>query len=260
MVATLAAAEQDTWPPRVLLTASGLSIGNQTTIFRVVAGARTAVRGALAVFVDSTALVVVDAEMPFGVPVTWVLHVNGADVDTQGPVTLTLAGGKVALTDAITGLAAEVAILSVSDRARDAPSTVFNIDGKNRIISGRVGQYRATVEYFVETAAGSNAVAALLGTCTQGIILQRSPDASRYEGTDDYLAVLSAADRRFSQDGTDERRIWQVQVAQCDGWSNQLEARGYTYQDVADAYAGLTYADIAGDYLTYLALAQGDFG
>jgi hypothetical protein len=38
-----------------------------------------------------------------------------------------------------------------------------------------------------------------------------------------------------------------------------LLSRGYTLQDVADAYTGLTLADLAGDYATLLLLAQGDF-
>jgi hypothetical protein len=258
MVAALSAVEQDTWPPRMLLSATGLSGGGVLYIHRVVAGQRTPVRGANSyVMTGDTSHVVVDAEMPFGVPFSYVLTENGVESLAQGPFTLTLVGGKVALTDAITGQAAEVVIVSIGDRAREAPSSVFNIDGKNRVVSGPVGQYRTTIEYFTETTSISDSLRNLLATATQGIVQQRQPGG--YDGVDDYLAILGASDRRFSQDGSDERRIWSVQVAQCDGWGANLEARGFTYQDVADTYAGLTYADLAGDYATYLAVAQGDY-
>jgi hypothetical protein len=258
MVAALTATEQDSWPPRMLLAATGLSGGGFLTINRIEAGQRTPVRGAnLIVMTGDPSYVVVDAELPFGVPVTYELIENGVTAPLQGPYTLTLPGGKVALTDAITGQASEVKILAIGDRTRDAPSTVFNIDAKNRIVSGPVGQFQTTVEYFTETTSAADALSNLLGTATQGIVQQRQPGG--YDGVDDYLAVLSVADRRWSQDGSDPRRVWSVRVAQCDGWGANLEARGYTYQDVADAYTGLTYADLAGDYATYLLMAQGDY-
>jgi len=258
MVAALTVTEQDSWPPRMLAAATGLSGAGFLTIDRIVAGQRTPVRGANdIVMTGDPSFVVVDAELPFGVPVSYELVENGTAAPVQGPYTLTLPGGKVALTDAITGQASEVVILAVGDRAREAPSSVFNIDAKNRIVSGPVGQYRTTVDYFTETTSAADALANLLATCTQGIIQQRQPGG--YDGVDDYLGVFGASDRRWSQDGSDQRRIWSVQVAQCDGWGANLEARGYTYQDVADVYTGLTYADLAGDYATYLLLAQGDF-
>lgn len=257
MVATLTVTEQDTWPPRMLLTADGMTGSAVTTINRIVAGQRTAVRAAFEVFVGTGPLVVVDAELPFGVPVSYEVVDGETVADTEGPFTVTLAGGKVALTDAITGQASEVTILAMDDRVREAPSSVFNIDGKNRVVSGRIGQFQATIEYFTETTSSADALADLLANCTQGIVQQRQ--AGGYDGVDDYLAVLAVSDRRWSQDGSDQRRIWSVRVAQCDGWSYGLEARGYTYQDVADVYTGLTYADLAGDFATYLLLAQGDF-
>lgn len=258
MVAALTVTEQDVWPPRMLLTATGLFGGGFLTINRMVAGQRTPVRGANSfVMTGDTSFVVVDAELPFGVPVSYELIENGVTSPVEGPFTVTLAGGKVALTDAITGQACEVTILAIDDRVREAPSSVFNIDGKNRVVSGRVGQFQATIEYFTETTSAADALSNLLANCTQGIIQQRQ--AGGYDGVDDHLAVLAATDRRWSQDGSDPRRIWSVRVAQCDGWGANLEARGYTYQDVADAYTGLTYADLAADFASYLLLAQGDF-
>lgn len=258
MVAALTVTQQDSWPPRMLLTATGLTGSGILRIERVVAGQKTAVRGALDfIMTGDTSFVVVDAEAPFGVPISYVLTQNGTAAPTQGPYTLTLVGGKVALTDAITGQAAEVVLLAGEDRVRTAPSTVFNIDGKNRVISAPAGQFQTTYEYFTETTSGADSLRNLLTTATQGVIQQRQPGG--YDGVDDYLAILSVADRRFSQDGSDDRRVWAVRVAQVDGWSQGVEARGYTYQDVADTYLGLTYADWDGDYATYLAAAQGDY-
>lgn len=244
------------YPPRVLLTATGLDIGQTITIYRVVAGQRTAVRGANAVTVTATSLVVIDAELPFGVPVSYVLTISGDDSTTAG-VTYALPSGKVAVTDAITGQAAEVVVLSWPDQVQDAVSSVFVVDRRNIVVSGGLGQYRSTIELFVETTAGSDVLDTLLNTCTAGLIQIRQPGG--YDGVDGYLAILGATKSRWSQDGSDQRRIWSIEVAEVDGWPGSLLARGFTYADVTAKYVGLTYAQWGVDYPTYLQSMQGDY-
>jgi hypothetical protein len=254
---TLTAITQTAWPTRVQLTASGL--GNAFwTINRVVGGARTPVRGADDQYIyPATAAVVIDAELPFGVPVTYELIEAGATVDTEGPTTYTLAGGNVALTDAVNGLSAEVAIGAIDELDADTSSAVYNIDGINRVVSSKISQPGTTVEYFTATLTARDNLRALLAGCQDGTYQQRAPSPA-YDA-DAYYAVLRSRERRFSQDGTDERRITAVQVAETTTWPSGMEARGFTLQDIADAYTGLTLAAIAADYATLLAVAQGDY-
>ena len=70
--------------------------------------------------------------------------------------------------------------------------------------------------------------------------------------------MLGVRERRFSQDGSDPRRLIIVQAAETEAWPLILEAQTYTYQDLEDVYAGLTYAQLEADYATYLDLAQAE--
>lgn len=245
------------WPPRKLLTVTGLPGGSYVTVNRIVGGQRTPVRDLNNVLVAATTTVAVDAELPFGLPVTYELIDAGAVTDTDGPYTATLTGGNVALSDAITAVAAEVVIFAHDDLVSDAEATVFQVDGANYVVSDRLGQPVATWEFYTETTTAHDDLMTLLGTCTTGVFQMRQPGG--YAGVDGYYAPLSVATRRFSQDGSDQRRITAVRMAETSAWHVLMLARGYTLQDVADAYAGLTLADLAADYATLLLLAQGDF-
>lgn len=245
------------WPPRKEITLTGLTGASFVTVYRIVGGVRTAIRGADDVFIGTTTRVLVDAELPFGLPVTYELVESDVVQDTDGPATTTLPGGKVALTDAVTALAAEVVIFTHDPLVRDAEAAVYNVDGRNYVVSDPLGQWSGTFEFFTETDTARTDLDTLLRDCTSGIVQIRQPGG--YDGVDTYAAVLSSATRRFSQDGSDQRRITAVRLAQCPGWPTALEARGFTLGDIGDAYTGQTLADIAADYATLLLLAQGDF-
>lgn len=256
MAVAITADVQDAWPPRVLVSVTGVTIGDEVNIYRVVAGEASPVRGALFVQAEDTSVLRVDAELPFGVPVRYRAEVDGDDYETD-PATYTLPGGKVAVTDAINGTAAEVVVLSWPEKVRERDSTVFNVAGRNVVVSGPGAQFTSTIELFTETTSAGDNLRAVLAAATAGIVQVRQPGG--YDGVDAYLAVLSVRERRWSQDGTDQRRIHALDVAEVDGWAPVLEARGFTLQDVADAYDGLTLDDLADDFASLLALAQGDF-
>lgn len=258
MSVTITATEQATYPPRVLLTVSGLVVGDAVELRRVVAGVRETMRAG---GIEATATVhtVTDAELPFGVAVSWDVldSLTGVTLDSTAPLTVTLTGGKVAVSDAISGVAAEVVILEWPERARTAPASTFVIDGRNIVVTGGIGQYTAQVTLYTETTSGANLLQDLLQTCTSGIVQVRQPGG--YAGVDAYWAVLGADDRRFSQDGTDERRLWVLTVAEVSRWAVTLEARAFTLQDIADVYTGLTLAALDADFVTLVDVAQGDF-
>jgi hypothetical protein len=255
--AALSAVEQDTWPPRMLVSATGIGIGDTVTIARVVGSTRTPVRGADAVTAVDPSLVVTDAELPFGVPVSYVLQLDGVDVATTTPATHTLPGGKVAVTDAIEGSAAEVVILARPERTRTRVASSYVVGGRTVMVSGPMGDPTGQIELHTDTTAGADNLVGVLDGATGGIVQIRQPGG--YAGIDAHLAVAGYREVRASQDGTDPRRRWVLDTAEIEPWPTSSVARGYTLQDIADAYAGLTLADLAGDYSTLLAVAQHDW-
>lgn len=254
--ATFTAVEQATYPPRVLLTLADLTIGDDVALYRVVSGVRTAVRAGTAVDVTDPSFLVLDAEIPFGVPVSYVAVVNGVEYSTS-PVTYTLPGGKVVLSDAITGLAAEVVVSAWPAQSYDPRSSVFRVAGRNIVVSQPAAMWTGTLELYVEATSSVENLRALIANATEGILQIRQPGG--YDGVDAYFVAVGVAIRRYSQDGSDERRIIALDAVEVEGWAPAMEAAGFTYADLEAAYTGLTYADLAGDYATYLLLAQAEF-
>jgi hypothetical protein len=253
--AAIAVTAQDAYPPRNLVTVSNLVLGDAVDVYRVVGGVRTLMRGGSTDDAPDPAFLVVDDELPFGVPVSYVAVVDGAEY-TSTSAAVTLPGGKVALSDAISGAAAEVVILAWPERTYEREASVFRVGGRNVVVSGDLGQFEGTADLYLETTSSVDNLFTLLRTATSGVVQVRQPGG--YDRVDCYVAVLSAGERRFSQDGTDQRRIVTLQLVEVDGWPAGLEAQGFTYADLEAAYTGLTYIDLAGDYATYLALAQAD--
>lgn len=254
--AAISVTAQDTWPPRNQVAVTGLSIGDSVTIYRVVAGERTELRGAIADATD-TAVVILDAELPFGVPVSYVAVVQGAAEYASAAVTYELTGGKVALTDAITGAAAEVVIGAEGDRTNGRDSARMRVAGRNVVVSGPAAQDEGSYELFVSTTSSYDNLIDLLRNATDGIVQIRQPGG--YDGIDAYLAVDAWTTRRWLHDGTKEARLVTIEFAEVDGWALTLSARGFTLADLAAAYPPPnTLQDLGADYTTFLALAQAD--
>lgn len=254
--AYIAVEQQDVWPPRTLITVTNLTVGDSIALYRVVAGARTLVRAASDDAVSDPAFVRVDAELPFGVPVSYVAVVNGSLEYATSSTSYVLTGGKVAISDAITGLSAEVVIMSIDPLTYNPGATVFQVGGRNVVVTGDMPGWSGTWEFYVETTAAAEQVRNLIAAATEGIVQVRQPGG--YDGIDCYAGVTSVDVARFSQDGSDQRRLVRGALVQVEAWADALEARGYTLQDLADAYTGLTLQDVADDFVTLLALAQAD--
>ena len=257
MTATVTAVEQDdAWPPRAAVSVTGLATGSTVSLYRSVSGTRTLVRGAREVTMANTALVRVDAELPFGVPVRYVAVINGVTEVTSDATTYTLTGGKVAVTDAITGLAAQVVVVSWPTKENRRVSSSFVAGGRNVVVSGPRPGFEATIEILTETDSAREQFAALLAGATGNTLQIRQQGG--YGGVDCYVSVVSDTERRYSGDGSDQRRFWELDVVETDPWPDTFEDRSaWTYDQLAVVYASLKYSDIAADYATYLALAQG---
>jgi hypothetical protein len=254
----LTAAAQASWPPRVLVTLTGTAAGDAVAVYRVVDGVRTALRAGSGTAVDA-AWVVVDAELPFGVPVHYEATVNTQVTYTSADVTYALPGGKNALTDAISGLAAEVVIQDWAVTRRERRNAVFRtVDGRNVVVVGALGQRTSTVTLYTETESSGRVLEGVLEATTQGVIQFRQGTGAT--GVDSYQAVLGVEEERYDPtQGEDPKRLWRIDVAETDAWGAGLAARGYTYGDLKTSYTGLTYANLLADYPTYLAVRQGDY-
>lgn len=256
---TLTATLQDAFPPRVLLTLTGLTVGDHVDLYRVVAGVRTLVRAGTTDSATDVSFLRIDAELPFGIPVSYVAVVEDMEVTTAA-VTYDLPGSKVALSDAISGDSAEVVIMAWPDKEFNRPSTVFSVGGSTIADLGDLGQPTSTITFYLESLSARLNFEALMADATEGIFQLRSADSTTYDGVDGYFAALSIRERRFSQDGSDKRRLIDVDVAEVDGWAAGLEAQGFTLQDIADFYgAAGTLADIDADFTSLLDIARADF-
>lgn len=253
--ATLTVDQQDVYPPRVLVSVTDLTLGDAVFIYRSVSGVRSLVQGASSVSVTDPSFLRIDAELPFGVPVSYVAVVNGVEY-TSTPVTYTLPGGKVVISDAVSALAAEVVIWAWPRKVRNWQATTYRPAGRNVVVQGTVSDPESDIELYTDAYSSTENLVELLQNATQGIVQIRQPGG--YEGVDGHYAVTGYSERRFAQDGSDEKRIHEVHIVEVDGWASAFVALGFTYADLASVYSGLTYANVAADFTTYLKLSQAE--
>jgi hypothetical protein len=242
------------YPPRNLITVGSVVVGDSVAIYRVVAGERTLIQAGSGTATDVNFLRV-DATLPFGVAVSYVAVVNGMEV-TSSAVTYTLPGGKVVVSDAIGDLAAEVVIWAWPEKERTRSATVFRPSGRNVVVAGDFAEPESDVELYTDAWSSAENLVELLENATQGIVQIRQPGG--YNGVDGFYAVLGYRERRFSQDGSDDKRTHVLRLVEVSGWASALQALGFTYADLTAAYVGLTYANLSADYATYLLLDQAD--
>jgi hypothetical protein len=248
---------QAVYPPRILIAVTGLTPGDSVAVYRIVDGARTALRASQDDSVSDTSFLVVDAELPFGVPVQYVAQVSGTDYFST-TATYTLPGGKVAATDAVNALSCEVVISSWDKRARTRQSSTFQVDGRNIAVLGPLADPESDVTFFLDTDVGNEQFEQLLTNATGGVIQLRQPGG--YAGIDGYYAVTDVDEIRWSQDGTDPRREWTTHLIQVAQWPTDLPAAAWTLQNIYDFYGPSgTLADLAADYATLLDIAIADW-
>jgi hypothetical protein len=257
--ASLSVVAQDTWPTRVLISLTGLTLDDTVELYRSVDGVRTAVRAGSSAGVTDSSFLKIDSELPFGVPVSYIAVINDGVEYQSADVVYTLAGGKVALTDSVTGLSAEVVIQAWPVKRIERRSTTFAVGGRSVVVSGGFGGFSGEITVFTETTTSAEQVEALLRSATSGTIQIRNGPG--HDDIDSYVVVTSIEKTRYDEgDGADERRLWVLDAVEVESWAPALESAGYSYADLDTAYTDLTYADLDGDYATYLALAQAELG
>jgi len=251
----------DSYPDRIKVTVTGLTSGQLVSVTRTPAGdtTRVAVRGLDDATVTTAAVVRNDAELPFGVALTYILTVDEVDALSVSQIALSLA--KVALSDAITGHGAEVVILAWPEKRTERSVSVFPIGGRNIVVSGDVGGFSSAIDVFVETDDSKNNVLDLIKNATSGVIQIRSDRTLTSDGVDCYVVPTAWGETRFSQDGSDERRVISMDVVESTSWGATLDAYTFSLADIAAAYPGGDLSDIAADYPggTLLSIAIADF-
>jgi hypothetical protein len=257
--ASLVVTEQNVYPPRATVAMSGMTLGDQLDVYRQVAGQRTLVRGGHVDSVVDTGFFVIDAELPFGVPVSYVAVINGRVEYTSSATTYSLPRDHPVLTDAISGLSAECIIMAADDKVFSRDSARFRVSGRNLVVGAPFGQAEGRYELFFETTVGRENLMDLLANATEGVVQLRQALTGTYEDVDAYISVDQISVSRYSQDGSDPRRLVTINYAEVQPWSDELLATGWTYADVETFYSGIAYTDAAGDYATYLDAVQGDF-
>lgn len=257
---TMTVTEDSAWPPRQLIEITSLTIGQVATLYRVIGGQRYIVRGTDGITLADTTLVVNDGEFPFGAPFTYLLTTDDGDAATIAPMTATLPGGKIALSDAITGLSAEVVISSWPEKDNPRQGTRFFVGGRNVAVLSPRGGSESTAEFYTETDTSRAQMTALLNGCTAGIIMVRAFDSLAYSGYDGWYAVMGDNETRWKQDGTDQQRLWTLDLVETESWSFSLLASGWTLADIETVYADGALSDLAGDFGTLLDIEVYDWG
>lgn len=255
--ASIAVTQQDVYPPRNLVTVTGLTLTDDVDIYRVVSGERTLLRGGSLDNTTDPSFFVIDNEYPFGVPVTYTAVVNDSPEYSAGPTTYTLANAKPVVTDAISGDAAEVIIQAWDQRNWSPQRSAYKVGGRNVVVStGGLGMYDTDIEFIFEAPSSLTNFYNLLAEATEGVVQLRVPEGDM----NDYFAVLGAREVRHSDDWSDPKTHLVLSVMQVEGWATALEAHGFTYADVETFYGSTTtYAMVESDFATWLAAEQGDY-
>ncbi|HEY9251765.1 MAG TPA: hypothetical protein VIP06_03820 [Nocardioides sp.] len=237
--AAIAATAQNVFPPRNLVSITGMLAENivTATIYRQIGSSRTALRAASAVDVTGTdVLLRVDGEQPFGVAVSYVAvltDVNGAQWEaTSGSLTSTVTSDVIS--DAITGIGAEVRLQSTSPKKRDRDSTQHNVNGRIVTVSRPRSSASFTISLQTESDSASDDLNAVLGSATEGtILLRHHTSLTRLDGH--YAASADEEDPLYYSPITN----WSMEATETDPWPDVLEAAGFTLQDIADNVTSL---------------------
>ncbi len=258
--ADMEAVAQSVFPPRNLLTATGLLADNiaSVSLYRQVGTTLTPVRASTDVSVSGLdALLRIDAEQPLGVALDYLAvltDVNGLRWDVYSSAITSTVTSDV-ISDAIRGIGAAVVIQSWPAKKRDRDATVFNVGGRIVAVSRPRSGAQATVTMRTLTDEDGDALQAVLDAATEGVLLIRKQVTTA--GVDNHLAVVSDTEDRTWYN---EFRYWSLETYETEAWADVLEAAGFALQDIADNYTSLQ--DLADDFNpgTLLDIATFDFG
>ncbi|MGW4876535.1 hypothetical protein ACWEPI_08265 [Streptomyces sp. NPDC004262] len=257
--AAISVTAQSVFPPRNLVSATGLTGDDivTATLYRQAGTARTAVRAATNIDVTGqSALLRVDAEQPFGVALTYsavLTDAYGAQWTISAAPITSVVNSDV-ISDAVRGVGASVFIEEWADKKRTRDATTFNINGRTVVQGKKRGAAQATVTVSTDTDDAGDDLQDVLDNATEGVVLIRNQVTRA--GVDNWLALLDDDEKRNWQT---PYRAWDLDTVETEPWPDQLEAAGFTLQDIANNFS--TLQDIANFFPgTLLDIALYDFG
>ncbi|MFB7288971.1 hypothetical protein [Actinacidiphila glaucinigra] len=257
---SLSATAQTAFPPRTLVAATGLLNDDidAVTLYRVVGNTRTPVRAASGLdAIGQNAVLRVDAEQPFGIPVSYVAELTDFNglvwTLTSGSITSTVASDVIS--DAVQGIGAAVTIVSFPEKKRDRNATTFNVGGRAVIVGRARSSASATVTVRTQTQSAGDDLQAVLQGATEGVILMRA--RTTLPDVDGYLAGLSDSE---DPNYYNPIKRWALDVVVTEAWPDILEAAGFTLADIASNFS--TLSDLAVFFTpgTLLSIALYDYG
>ncbi|MGW6295175.1 hypothetical protein [Streptomyces sp. NPDC055058] len=251
---------QSVFPPRNLVLVTEMLAGDvaAATLYRTVNGVRTPVRGASGVDVTAQdALVRIDGEQPFGVPVTYTARLIDSLGDeslvSSDPITTSVDADVIS--DAVRGQGAAVTLQAYPDKQRTRDASTFNVGGRMVVVSRRRSKETGRLTVRTLTDEAGDALNDVLDDATEGVVLIRRATATpRLDG---YYAIPQDLE---SPRWFDAIRFWELDIVRAESWPDVLEAAGFTLEDLADNFSSLQ--DLADAFTpgTLLDVAIYDFG
>lgn len=238
---------QSVFPPRNLIVVSELLAGDvaSATLYRNVGSDQSELRGSVGVDVTGqAALVRVDGEQPFGVPVTYTARLVDSLGDesliTSDPITSVVESDVIS--DAVRGVGALVTLQTYPEKQRNRDAQAFNVGGRMVVVSRRRSGPSGQITLRTLTEEAGDALNATLDDATEGIVLIRRATATpRLDGH--YAVPADVEQPRWF----DPIEFWQLDVVKVEAWPDVLEAAGFTLADLADNFS--TLQDLA-DFFT----------
>lgn len=258
--ADMEATAQSVFPPRNLISATGLLADDIVTVTlqRQVGNTLTAVRAATQVDVTGLdAFLRIDAEQPFGVAheyLATLTDVNGLQWSIYSS-TITSTVTSDVVSDAVRGVGAAVKIEAPLEKSRDRDSTTFNVGGRLVVLGRPRSAPSLTITVRTETDEAGDALNDVLDNATEGVfLLRKQVSLTRLDGT---YALISDKE---APNWYDEYTWFTLESVKTEGWPDSMEAAGFTLQDIADNFTSLQ--DLADAFTpgTLLDIALYDFG
>lgn len=253
--------------PRVELVFSSVPVGTETaTVFRVVDGVSTLVRGTLRMFAAG-GFSAVDFEAPFLVDVEYraeCFNSAGDSLGFTGGTTVVVAVDATVFHNPLepsTGIRVAPLVSFAADLGSPFDGDLVQPSGRSRPVwvgFGRTGLRGVSLDVATDTTADAVKFASLFGsqgTSLLPIVCVRTNPKWRLPSPL-FAVIPNPREQRFNVQFGGEIRYWELVADEVRSPAPNLGVGSLTYADMEFTYA--TYDDASAAYLTYLD-AESDF-
>lgn len=240
------------------IAVTGLVAGDVVAVWREWDGHSELVRGAYGATSLSTAMVLGDISVPFGIEVTYRAQVGGEQVTDT--ITVPEVDGGHVLSDPLTGeyVLVRQLVAGGDDRGNEFRGSVLRPAGRDKPVAIYDVRSADAGSWLMQTrtAEATAALKALLAAGGPLVHRPGSPGLLDFPATE-VIQPLSVTRSLLGVDG----RTWSIPYEVVDEPDPDLAVSLSTLQDLADAYDTLTLDDLATDFagLTLLDVATTDW-